>query len=202
LRSNCAWLSRKLLKSPTPGNKPQAPSGKIRLAWTYMRKRLSRGYCGGQGILRWCLAILIASLGARSNPAAAKRCAECAELEVALKWVTSSKKSQSTSLLQNSCVSLSYGFVPIQGEPFASRAALAAQTYIRPGSTRSTIPHARCEGAGSKAGWDLSPLRHLAAQSSTGHTSTLDLIIFSYRPLVFVPHPLRTAPCGTTPVSR
>jgi hypothetical protein len=29
---------------------------------------------------------------------------------------------------------------------------------------------------GSKAGWDLSPLRHLSAQSSTGHTSTLDLI--------------------------
>jgi hypothetical protein len=68
---------------------------------------------------------------------------------------------------------LSYGFVPIQGEPFAWRAALAAPTYIRPGSTRSRIPHAHCEGAGSKAGWDLSPLRHLSAQSSTGHTSNL-----------------------------
>jgi hypothetical protein len=30
------------------------------------------------------------------------------------------------------------------------RAALAAPTYIRPGSTRSKIPHAHCEGAGSK----------------------------------------------------
>src|SRR5258706_9677821 len=29
-------------------------------------------------------------------------------------------------------------------------AALAAPTYIRPGSTRSKIPHAHCEGAGSK----------------------------------------------------
>ena len=30
------------------------------------------------------------------------------------------------------------------------RAALAAPTYIRPGTTRSKVPHARCEGAGSK----------------------------------------------------
>ena len=61
-----------------------------------------------------------------------------------------------TFLLQNSyvslssMVSLSYGFVPIQGEPFAWRAALAAPTYIRPGSTRSKVPHAHCEGVGSK----------------------------------------------------
>ena len=30
------------------------------------------------------------------------------------------------------------------------RAALAAPTYIRPGTTRPKVPHARCEGAGSK----------------------------------------------------
>jgi hypothetical protein len=30
------------------------------------------------------------------------------------------------------------------------RAALTAPTYIRPGLTRSKVPHARCEGAGSK----------------------------------------------------
>ena len=30
------------------------------------------------------------------------------------------------------------------------RAALAAQTYIRPGTTRPKVPHARCEGAGSE----------------------------------------------------
>ena len=30
------------------------------------------------------------------------------------------------------------------------RAALAAPTYIRTGTTRAMIPHARCEGAGSK----------------------------------------------------
>jgi hypothetical protein len=48
------------------------------------------------------------------------------------------------------CVCLSCS-APIQGEPFAWRAALAAPTYIRPGVTpRSKVPHARCEGAGSK----------------------------------------------------
>ena len=41
-------------------------------------------------------------------------------------------------------------FVPIQGEPFGVRAALAAPTYIRPGTTRPKVPHARCKGAGSK----------------------------------------------------
>ena len=53
-------------------------------------------------------------------------------------------------LLSRSCVYLSYGFGPIQGEPFAWRAALAAPTYIRPDVIRSKVPHARCEGAGSK----------------------------------------------------
>ena len=89
-------------------------------------------------------------LGARSSPAAAKRCAEGAGLEGAPKSVNLIEEIANTFLLQHSCVSFSYGFVPIQGEPFAWRAALAAPTYIRPGSTRSKIPHAHCEGAGSK----------------------------------------------------
>jgi hypothetical protein len=35
-------------------------------------------------------------------------------------------------------------------EVLCVRAALTAPTYIRPGLTRSKVPHARCEGAGSK----------------------------------------------------
>jgi hypothetical protein len=35
-----------------------------------------------------------------------------------------------------------------------------------------------------------------------GHTSTLDLINSFYWYLIFVRHPLRTAPRGTRPVSR
>ena len=59
--------------------------------------------------------------------------------------------------LQNSYVFLSYGFFELwfRSDPrraLCVRAALAAPTYIRPGSTRSRIPHARCEGAGSKVG--------------------------------------------------
>src|ERR1700726_4822125 len=63
--------------------------------------------------------------------------------------------------LGRSCVCLSYGFDPRRA--LCVRAALAAPTYIRPGSTRSKVPHAYCEGAGLQGGWDLSLPRHLSA---------------------------------------
>jgi hypothetical protein len=96
------------------------------------------------------------------------------------------------------CVSLSYRFVPIQGEPFACRAALTAPTYIRPGSTPVHNPSCALRGRGLQGG--MGPFSSAASFSPclvTVHTSTLDLIIFSYRSSVLVPHPLRAAPCPT-----
>src|ERR1700751_2217308 len=106
-----------------------------------------------KGIFRWCLAILIApdygfgrTVKPRSREAVRRRrracgCAQIRNIIVAMANIC---------LLSRSCVCLSYGFGPIQGEPFAWRAALAAPTYIRPDVIRSKVPHARCEGAGSK----------------------------------------------------
>jgi hypothetical protein len=61
---------------------------------------------------------------------------------------------------------------------------------------------AHCEGASSRAGRDLSLPRHLSALARSRshiHLGCHDLLLSVF---VLVPHPLRTAPCGTTPVSR
>src|SRR5215470_5310197 len=76
----------------------------------YMRTRLSRGY-SGLAILK----LLVTDLGARSSPAAAKRCAEGAGLEGAPKSVTSSKRSQILSYSRTPAFRFAR-FVPIQGE--------------------------------------------------------------------------------------
>ena len=87
--------------------------------------------------------LLVTDLGARSSPAAAKRCAKGAGLEGAPKSVTSSKRSQIFSAFV-------WSFFRYPRRALCVRAALAAPTYIRPGTTRSKVPHARCEGSGSK----------------------------------------------------
>jgi len=53
-------------------------------------------------------------------------------------------------LLKHSCVFFELSFHSDPRRALGVRAALATPTYIRPGSTRSKIPHAHCEGAGSK----------------------------------------------------
>ena len=53
-------------------------------------------------------------------------------------------------LLKHSYVSLSYSFVPIQGEPFACVRHSPHQLISGRVQPRSIIPHAHCEGAGSK----------------------------------------------------
>src|SRR5579864_5022487 len=65
--------------------------------------------------------------------------------------------------LGRSCVCLSYGFVPIQGEPFACVRHSPHQLISGRVSTRSKVPHAYREGAGLQGGWDLSLPRHLSA---------------------------------------
>src|SRR6266404_1773483 len=140
-------------------------------------------------------------LGARSSPAAAKRCAEGAGLEGAPQSVTSSKRSQifpTQALLR--FFELSFRSDPRRA--LCVRAAFAAPTYIRPGSTRSKVPHARCEGAGSKGDGTILYRGVFQPCRDPVTSSTLDLISSCYRYLVFVPHPLRTAPRGTRPVSR
>jgi len=108
-----------------------------------------------------------------------------------------------TFLFSRSCVCLSRGFVPIQGEPFACVRHSPHQLISGPVQPGSKVPHAHCEGAGLQGGWDHSLPRRLSALSRTGHTSTLDLInSFSIGYLIFVRHPLKTAPFGTRPVSR
>jgi hypothetical protein len=73
-------------------------------------------------------------------------------------------------------------------------------------SGRNRVPYQgplhRCEGTGAPRGWDPSTGRRIAAMRLTDHTSTLETV----HP--FCPHCgrfyllLRTAPSGTTPVSR
>src|SRR4029077_13857725 len=109
---------------------------------TYMRARLSRGISVAFSDLD---SLLVTDLGARSSPAAAKRCAKGAGLEGAPKSVTSSKRSPNI-LCRSS-------FVELRSDPrqaLCVRAALAAPTYIRPGTSRPKVPHARCEGGRSK----------------------------------------------------
>jgi hypothetical protein len=88
--------------------------------------------------------------------------------------------------------------------PCRSYATLAASTYIRSGSSPNQGPScniARAEGLQGR--WDPSLGRRLAATPPGGHASTLDWYVLS---LVFktpcTNQPFRTAPVGTTPVSR
>ena len=68
------------------------------------------------------------------------------------------------------------------------RAALAAPTYIRPGTTRSKVPHARCEGAGSRG---MGPFFTAASFS---HVEIRSHIHLGSHMLLL--SPLRTAPRG------
>ena len=107
-----------------------------------MRAPLSRGISVAFSDLD---SLLVMDLGARSSPAAAKRCAKGAGLEGAPKSITSSKRSPNFLCAPH--------FFELRSDPrqaLCVRAALAAPTYIRPGTTRPIVPHARCEGAGSK----------------------------------------------------
>jgi hypothetical protein len=82
-------------------------------------------------------------------------------------------------------VSLSYRFVPIQGEPFAYRAALTAPTYIRPGSTPVHNPSCALRGRGLQGG--MGPFSSAAASARAWSRSHIHLgvITFSYRSLIF-----------------
>jgi hypothetical protein len=138
--------------------------------------------------------LLVTDLGARSSPAAAKRCAKGAGLEGAPKSVTSSKRSQIFS-------SFVWSFFRSKASPL--RACGTRRTNLYPaGYDPFQGPSCALRGLGLQGGWDHSLLRRLSAMSESGHTSTLDFISSCYRYLIFVRHPLRTAPCGTTPVSR
>ena len=138
--------------------------------------------------------LLVTDLGARSSPAAAKRCAKGAGLEGAPKSVTSSKRSQIFS-------SFVWSFFRSKASPL--RACGTRRTNLYPaGYNPSQGPSCALRGRGPQGGWDHSLPRRLSAMSRSGHTSTLDFISSFYRYLIFVRHPLRTAPRGTTPVSR
>ena len=90
------------------------------------------------------------------------------------------------------------GGVGSKASPFAR--ALAAQTYIRPGPTRTKVPHARCEGEGSKG--DGTILYRGVFQPSPETVTHPPWIRYcSYVFTVLSPytrHPLRTAPLGTS----
>jgi hypothetical protein len=158
---------------------------------TYMSAPLSRGISVTFSDLD---RLLVTDLGARSSPAAAKRCAKGAGLEGAPKSVTSSKISQIFP-------SFVWSFFRSKASPL--RACGTRRTNLYPaGYNPFQGPSCALRGLGLQGGWDHSLPRRLSAMSKSGHTSTLDFISSCYRYLIVVRHPLSTAPCGTTPVSR
>jgi hypothetical protein len=144
------------------GQGPKPP----RSSSTYMRAPLSRGISVAFSDLD---SLLVTDLGARSSPAAAKRCAKGAGLEGAPKSVTSSKRSPNIL-----CCSSLFELRSDPRRALCVRAALAAPTYIRPGYNPSQGPSCALRGRGLQGGWDHSLPRHLSAMSRSSHTSTLD----------------------------
>jgi transposase len=141
--------------------------------------------------------LLVTDLGARSSPAAAKRCANSAGLEGAPKSVTSSKRSPNILCRSSFCLS----FVPIQGEPL--RACGARRTNLYPAGY-NPVPRSLMRVARARAPREMGPFSTAASFSHVEIRSHIHLGFISsfYRCLIFVRHPLRTAPRGTTPVSR
>ena len=93
--------------------------------------------------------LLVTDLGARSNPAAARSGAPKAQgLRVRLN--PQDDRGDRKYFPTQSLLRLFELFRSDPRRALCVRAALAAPTYIRPGLTRSKVPHARCEGAGSK----------------------------------------------------
>ena len=92
-------------------------------------------------------------------------------------------------------------FVAIQGKPFACVQRSPHQLISGRVQSRPKVPHAVCEGAGSKG---MGPFSTAASFSHIEIRSHIHLgFVSSFYPyLIFVRHPLRTAPRGTRPVSR
>src|SRR5450631_610482 len=137
--------------------------------------------------------LLVTDLGARSSPAAAKRCAKGAGLEGAPKSVTSSKRSQIFS-------SFVWSFFRSKASPL--RACGTRRTNLYPaGYNPSQGPSCALRGRGLQGG--MGPF---STAASFSHVEIRSHIHLGFHKLllsvVFVPHPLRTAPCGTRPVSR
>src|SRR6516164_2792844 len=131
--------------------------------------------------------LLVTDLGARSSPAAAKRCAEGAGLEGAPKSVTSSKRSQIFST--HALLRLFEVWLYSDPRRFRSKASplpacSTRRTNLYPaGFNPFHNPSCALRGRGLQGGRDLSPPRRISALSSTGHTSTLDLISVCSSPL-------------------
>jgi hypothetical protein len=116
--------------------------------------------------------LLVTDLGARSSPAAAKRCAKGAGLEGAPKSVTSSKRSQIFS-------SFVWSFFRSKASPL--RACSTRRTNLYPaGYNPFQGPSCALRGLGLQGGWDHSLPRRRSAMSRSGHTSTLDFVSSCY----------------------